>query len=97
MDRTIRQGDQGEEFERCRALLFSVAYQMTGSASDAEVLVRETWLRYQTSAGQEIVSLRAYLTTINTRLALDYLKSAHVTQGPTTPGAAEAEPGVQPA
>jgi RNA polymerase sigma-70 factor (ECF subfamily) len=51
---------------------------MTGSASDAEDLVQETYLRYQASEREEIVSLKAYLTTIITRLALDYLKSAHV-------------------
>ncbi|HEX3269949.1 MAG TPA: RNA polymerase sigma-70 factor [Ktedonobacterales bacterium] len=69
---------KGEEFERYRTLLFSIAYRMTGSASDAEDLVQETWLRYQAGAEQEIVSLKAYLTTIVTRLALDYLKSARV-------------------
>ena len=69
---------QGEAFEHYRLLLFSIAYRMTGSASDAEDLVQETYLRYQASASQEIVSLKAYLSTIITRLALDYLKSARV-------------------
>jgi RNA polymerase sigma-70 factor (ECF subfamily) len=78
MDGTIRMKNQAEEFERYRVLLFSIAYRMTGSASDAEDLVQETWLRYQASVDQEIVSLKAYLTTIVTRLALDYLKSARV-------------------
>jgi RNA polymerase sigma-70 factor, ECF subfamily len=78
MDGATREGRQGEEFERYRVLLFSIGYRMTGSASDAEDLVQETWLRYQASANQEIVSLKAYLTTIITRLALDYLKSARV-------------------
>jgi RNA polymerase sigma factor (sigma-70 family) len=78
MDEAMDQGNQGEEFEHYRVLLFSIAYRMTGSASDAEDLVQETYLRYQASASQEIVSLKAYLTTIITRLALDYLKSARV-------------------
>jgi RNA polymerase sigma-70 factor, ECF subfamily len=77
---TMSKQRRGEEFERYRVLLFSIAYRMTGSASDAEDLVQETWLRYQASAGQEIASLKAYLTTIITRLALDYLKSARVTR-----------------
>ncbi len=76
----MREGNQGEEFEQYRALLFSIAYRMTGSASDAEDLVQETYLRYQASASSEIVSLKAYLSTIITRLALDHLKSAHVTR-----------------
>ena len=81
MDEAMRKGNQGEEFEHYRVLLFSIAYRMTGSASDAEDLVQETYLRYQAhqaSGSQEIVSLKAYLSTIITRLALDYLKSARV-------------------
>ncbi|MEO7911089.1 MAG: RNA polymerase sigma-70 factor [Roseiflexaceae bacterium] len=78
MDEPMRKGNQGEEFEHYRVLLFSIAYRMTGSASDAEDLVQETYLRYQARASQELVSLKAYLSTIITRLALDYLKSARV-------------------
>jgi len=78
MDESQRKANQGEAFEQYRVLLFSIAYRMTGSASDAEDLVQETYLRYQASASQEIVSLKAYLSTIMTRLALDYLKSVHV-------------------
>lgn len=80
MDEAMQKKIQGEEFEHYRVLLFSIAYRMTGSASDAEDLVQETYLRYQANAGQEIVSLKAYLSTIITRLALDYLKSARVTR-----------------
>src|SRR5207302_5544982 len=78
MDESMRKGKQGEEFEHYRVLLFSIAYRMTGSASDAEDLVQETYLRYQARARPEIGSLKAYLSTIITRLALDYLKSARV-------------------
>ena len=80
MDELMQKGKQAEEFEHYRALLFSIAYRMTGSASDAEDLVQETYLRYQASDRSEIISLKAYLTTILTRLALDYLKSARVTR-----------------
>jgi RNA polymerase sigma-70 factor, ECF subfamily len=81
MDESMRKENQGEEFEHYRVLLFSIAYRMTGSASEAEDLVQETYLRYQASASQlEIVSLKAYLSKIITRLALDYLKSARVTR-----------------
>ena len=78
MDESVRKGKQGEDFKRYRVLLFSIAYRMTGSASEAEDLVQETYLRYQARGSQEIVSLKAYLTTIITRLALDYLRSARV-------------------
>src|SRR5258708_2691625 len=78
MDEAMRKGNQGEAFEHYRVLLFSIAYRMTGSASDAEALVQATYLRYQASASQEIGSLKAYLSTIITHLALNYLKSARV-------------------
>src|SRR5439155_26647715 len=80
MDVSMRKDSQAEAFEHYRVLLFSIAYRMTASASDAEDLVQETYLRYQASESEEIVSLKAYLTTIITRLALDYLKSARVTR-----------------
>jgi len=70
--------NQEEEFEHYRVLLFSIAYRMTGSASDAEDLVQETYLRYQASADRGIGSLKGYLTTIVTHLALDHLKSARL-------------------
>ncbi len=44
----------------------------------AEDLVQETYLRYRASERAEIVSLKAYLTTIVTHLALNYLQSARV-------------------
>src|SRR5260221_4831618 len=78
MDEAMDQGNQAEAFEHYRVLLFSIAYRMTGSASDAEDLVQETYLRYQARISSEIVSLKAYLTTIITHLALNYLKSARV-------------------
>src|SRR5581483_10576846 len=78
MDVSMGKDSQAEAFEHYRVLLFSIAYRMTGSASDAEDLVQETYLRYQASDSSQIVSLKAYLTTIITHLALDYLKSARV-------------------
>ncbi len=65
-----------EEFETYRPLLFSLAYRMLGSASDAEDMVQETYLRYRTAQEPAIRSLKSYLTTIITRLCLDELKSA---------------------
>src|SRR5689334_21133164 len=65
-----------EDFYSYRPLLFSIAYRMTGSASEAEDIVQESYLRYHTAAPVEIRSLKSYLSTIVTRLALDHLKSA---------------------
>lgn len=67
-----------EAFETYRPLLFSIAYRMLGSASEADDILQETYLRYRSSTESEISSLKAYLTTIITHLCLDYLKSARV-------------------
>lgn len=67
-----------EAYETYRPLLFSIAYRMLGSASEAEDILQETYLRYRSAPASEIHSLKSYLTTIVTRLCLDYLKSARV-------------------
>jgi RNA polymerase sigma-70 factor, ECF subfamily len=66
-----------ESFETYRTYLFSIAYRMLGSAMDAEDMVQETYLRYQTTPPQTIHSLKAYLTTILVRLCMDQLQLAH--------------------
>ncbi len=65
-----------QTYPTLRAYLFAVAYRMTGSSSEAEDLVQDTWLRYPNAGSPSVESLRAYLTTIVSRLALDHLKSA---------------------
>ena len=67
-----------EQFEAYRHLLFSIAYRMTGSASQAEDIVQDTYVRYQQADTHEIQSLKAFLTTIVVNLSLNYLKSARV-------------------
>ncbi len=65
-----------ETFETYRTYLFAIAYRMLGSAMDAEDMVQETYLRYQTAKPETIHSLKAYLTTILTRLCMDQLQLA---------------------
>jgi RNA polymerase sigma-70 factor (ECF subfamily) len=65
-----------ESFETYRSYLFAIAYRMLGSAMDAEDMVQETYLRSQTTPPETIHSLKAYLTTILTRLCLDHLQLA---------------------
>jgi RNA polymerase sigma-70 factor (ECF subfamily) len=60
-----------DPFVTHRSLLFTVAYEMLGSAADAEDVVQETWLRWANVAQQEIRDPRAYLVRIVTRQALD--------------------------
>lgn len=65
-----------ETFESYRPLMFAIAYRMLGSAMEAEDIVQEAYLRYQDTPPDEIRSLKAFLTTVTTRLCLDQLKSA---------------------
>ena len=66
-----------DTFETYRAYLFSIGYRMLGSAMDAEDMVQETYLRYQAASPGPIRSLKAYLTTILTRLCIDQLHLAY--------------------
>lgn len=65
-------------YQQLHPYLFSVAYRMTGSASDAEDLVHDAWIRYIDAGSPTVESVRAYLTRVISRLSLDYLKSARV-------------------
>jgi RNA polymerase sigma-70 factor (TIGR02957 family) len=69
-----------DEFERHRSRLFALAYRMLGSASEAEDVVQDAWLRSSTAETVDIRAPRAYLMTVATRLALDRLKSARATR-----------------
>ena len=67
-------------FKTDRPLLFSIAYKMLGSASDAEDVLQDGWLRYRKVEGSTIRSPRAFAANIVTRLCLDRLKSARATR-----------------
>lgn len=63
-------------FEKHRSLLFTVAYEMLGSAADAEDVVQETWLRWDGVDGKdEVRDPRAYLVRIATRQALNRMRT----------------------
>src|SRR5947208_12004617 len=64
------------QFETYRPLMFSIAYRMLGSATEAEDIVQEAFLRYQATAPGAIRSPKAFLSTIVTRLCLNQLQSA---------------------
>ena len=70
-----QQEDLEKTYREYYPLLFAIAYRMLGSASDAEDIVQESYLRYAQAAPKEIHSTKAYLTTIVTHLCLDYLKA----------------------
>jgi RNA polymerase sigma-70 factor (ECF subfamily) len=68
---------QAEEFQELRPLLFSIAYRILGSVTDAEDAVQETWLRYAASPTQPR-SVKAFLSATVTRISIDVLRSARV-------------------
>ncbi|GAA3235175.1 RNA polymerase sigma-70 factor [Nonomuraea helvata] len=64
-----------ETFLAHRNLLFTVAYEMLGSAADAEDVLQETWLRWVKADVEQVLDQRAYLIRITTRQSLNRLRS----------------------
>jgi RNA polymerase sigma-70 factor (TIGR02957 family) len=77
---TPPQVESAADYEEFRPLMFSIAYRMTGSVSDAEDIVQEAFLRLTRALrdGASITSPKAYLATVTTRLAISHLRSARV-------------------
>jgi RNA polymerase sigma-70 factor (TIGR02957 family) len=92
--------DKVEEFEELRPLLFSIAYRILGSVSEAEDAVQETWLRFDASATRP-TSTRAFLSAAVTRISIDVLRSARVRReryvGPWVPEPLLSDPYQDPA
>ncbi|OLT13980.1 RNA polymerase subunit sigma-24 [Actinomadura sp. CNU-125] len=64
-----------DAFVAHRNLLFTVAYEILGSAADAEDVLQETWLRWADIDLEQVRDQRAFLVRIATRRALDRLRS----------------------
>ena len=67
--------DATDAFVAHRNLLFTVAYEMLGSAADAEDVLQETWLRWADVDHAEVRDDRAYLVRIATRLSLNRMRT----------------------
>jgi RNA polymerase sigma-70 factor (ECF subfamily) len=63
-------------FSTDRPLFFSIAYRMLGSASDAEDVLQDAWMRYRGADESTIRSPKAFVAKVVTHLCLDRLKSA---------------------
>ncbi|WNM39200.1 RNA polymerase sigma-70 factor [Micromonospora halotolerans] len=63
-------------FTGVRPRLFGIAYRMLGSASEAEDLVQDVWLRWQATDRSVVKNPGAFLATTTTRLAINELQSA---------------------
>jgi RNA polymerase sigma-70 factor (ECF subfamily) len=64
-----------QAFVAHRNLLFTVAYEMLGSAADAEDVLQETWLRWAEVDVGQVRDQRAYLVRVTTRQALNRLRT----------------------
>ena len=65
-----------EIFGRLRGRLFGIAYRMLGTATEAEDIVQETWIRWQGTDRSVVLDPVAFLATTSTRLALNLAQSA---------------------
>ncbi|HEU0194280.1 MAG TPA: sigma-70 family RNA polymerase sigma factor, partial [Gaiellales bacterium] len=63
------------QFEEQRPHLRAVAYRMLGSLSEADDAVQDAWLRLSRADASEVENLRAWLTTVVARVALNMLRS----------------------
>ncbi|WP_235949083.1 RNA polymerase sigma-70 factor [Nocardia terrae] len=64
-----------DAFDRLRPLLFTIAYELLGSAADAEDVVQDSYLRWRGTDRTTVTHERAYLTQIVTRQALNHLRT----------------------
>ena len=74
-----------DQFEMYRPLMFSIAYRMLGSVTEAEDTLQDAYLRYRQMPPGSIASPKAFLSTVVTRLCLNQLQSARA-QRETYPG-----------
>jgi RNA polymerase sigma factor (sigma-70 family) len=63
-------------FLRVRSRLFGIAYRMLGSAAEAEDIVQDVWVRWQTADRSVVRDSAAFLATTTTRLAINVIQSA---------------------
>ncbi|MEU8731071.1 MULTISPECIES: RNA polymerase sigma-70 factor [Streptomyces] len=67
-----------KDFLSARPQLFGIAYRVLGSAAEAEDIVQDTWLRWQSTDRSKVHEPAAFLTTVATRLAINVAQSARV-------------------
>ena len=69
-------GDGLSAFMSVRPRLFGIAYRMLGSAAEAEDIVQDVWVRWQTADRSVVRDAAAFLVTTTTRLAINVVQSA---------------------
>jgi RNA polymerase sigma factor (sigma-70 family) len=92
-DHTSTCDDGLSAFLRMRPRLFGIAYRMLGSAADAEDIVQDVWVRWQTTDRSVVRNAAGFLATTATRLAINVLQSARARRetcvGPRQPEPAD--------
>ncbi|MFF7981069.1 RNA polymerase sigma-70 factor [Streptomyces sp. NPDC007901] len=102
----MRAGDHADSLDRAtkdfvaaRPRLFGIAYRVIGSAVEAEDIVQEAWVRWQGTDRAGIEEPAAFLTTVTTRLAINFIQSARVRResyvGPWLPEPVDTSPDPQ--
>ena len=74
---TCADGDGLSPFLSARARLFGIAYRILKSAAEAEDIVQDVWIRWQTADRSAVRDAPAFLATMTARLAINVIKSAH--------------------
>ena len=89
IDGYIDGSDGLSAFLQARPRLFGIAYRMLGSAAEAEDVVQDVWVRWQTTDRSPVRNPLAFLVTATTRLAINVLQSARARRetavGPAMP------------
>ncbi|NKE63535.1 sigma-70 family RNA polymerase sigma factor [Lentzea sp. PSKA42] len=76
--RSPEEAEDMADFQSVRPRLFGIAYRMLGRAADAEDVVQDVWLRWQSADRAQVRDRVAFLATITTRVTLNFLASARV-------------------
>jgi len=83
-------------FLSARPRLFGIAYRMLGSPAEAEDIVQDVWIRWQTTDRRAVCNPLAFLVTATTRLAINVLQSARARRetdvGPSLPEPVDTSP-----
>lgn len=74
--RTSSSDDGLSAFMRVRPRLFSIAYRMLGSSAEAEDILQDVWVRWQTTDRGRVKNPAAFMVTATTRLAINVMQSA---------------------